>query len=382
VASRGAALRDVLCFSHLRWDFVYQRPQHLLTRCARHYRVFYIEEPFFGDNLSVQLRLDRKSSSLAVVTPLLPRALEGADNQSVLRVLLGECTERFEISSYALWFYTPMALPMSRQLTPQLCVYDCMDELSMFKGAPTQLDALEAELFERADLVFTGGSSLYERKRRRHPRVHLFPSAVDAAHFQYRGDTMADPADQRALPRPRFGFYGVLDERLDVDLVRAVAKAKPEWQFIFLGPIVKIDPAALPHSANIHYLGQKPYDELPDYLAHWDVAILPFAMNDATRFISPTKTLEYLAAGKPVISTPLSDLVEPFGRRGWVEIVADAGSFIASAERMLRRAGDRAPAEDVRRFLASMSWDRTWQRMHELMQGHGACRVDALAAAR
>jgi UDP-galactopyranose mutase len=243
-----------------------------------------------------------------------------------------------------------------------LVVFDCMDELSGFHGAPRELLSLEHDLLRRSDLVFTGGQSLYEAKKQRHPRVFAFPSSVDKAHFGTARSPQADPDDQRAIGRPRLGFFGVIDERLDLPLLDAIATARPEWQLVMLGPTVKIDPATLPRHPNVHYLGMKTYESLPAYLAGWDAALLPFAMNDATRFISPTKTPEYLAAGRSVVSTPIADVVKPYGEQGLVEIAGQPDEFVAAIERVLTTR-DAAWRGKVDAFLEGLSWDRTWAGM-------------------
>ncbi len=277
------------------------------------------------------------------------------------------------IHSYVLWYYTPMALAFTDHLRPLATIYDCMDELSAFTAAPPALAQHEANLFARADLVFTGGQSLYDAKRHQHPQVYLFPSSVDQAHFARAREPRADPADQAPLPHPRLGFYGVLDERLDRDLVAAIADARPDWSLVLIGPVVKIDPASLPRRANIHYLGPKDYADRPAYLAGWDVALIPFAHNAVTRFISPTKTPEYLAAGVPVVSTAIRDVVSPYGEHGLVQIADTAADVVAAVERALVEDRARLTAR-VDAFLDNMSWDRTWRRMGRL--------IDALVDAR
>jgi UDP-galactopyranose mutase len=230
------------------------------------------------------------------------------------------------------------------------------------------LRQLEAQLLRRADIVFTGGMSLYEAKREQHPNVHAFPSAVDVEHFAKARRDITDPADQRDIPHPRFGFFGVIDERLDRDLVAEVARRRPEWQLILVGPVVKIDPESLPRAPNIHYLGRKAYDDLPLYIAGWDAALMPFARNAATRFISPTKTPEYLAAGKPVVSTPIVDVVRGWGHLDAVRIAATPDEFVRETENALRLvANDPEWLEPVDRELANISWDQTWARMSALI---------------
>jgi UDP-galactopyranose mutase len=280
--------------------------------------------------------------------------------------LLDELFVRFEIAEYLLWVYAPMATVYAEHLQPVATVYDCMDELTLFKDAPPQLHEREAALLEAADVVFTGGHSLYEAKRELHPNVHVFPSSVEAEHFAAARGGLPEPADQAPIPRPRLGFFGVLDERLDLDLVGALADARPEWQLVFCGPVTKIDPATLPRRPNIHWLGPKPYAELPAYLAGWDVALMPFASNDATRFISPTKTLEYLAAGRPVVSTPVRDVVRPYGEDGLVLVAEGADGFAAAIEAALARGGEAELAR-VDELLAQTSWDRTWEQMERLV---------------
>jgi UDP-galactopyranose mutase len=261
-----------------------------------------------------------------------------------------------------------MSLPFSDHLDAAAVVYDCMDELSAFSGAPPVLLERERALLARADVVFTGGHSLYEAKRGRHPNVHAFPSSVDVAHFRRARARLPEPPDQASIPHPRIGHYAVLDERLDIDLVAAIADARPDWQIVLVGPVVKIDPASLPRRPNIHYLGGKRYEELPAYLSGWDAAFMPFALNESTRFISPTKTPEYLAAGKPVVSTPVTDVVRTYGERGLVQIADTPAGFVAALERILTTGDERRPwLDDVDRTLGEMSWDQTWARMRELL---------------
>jgi glycosyltransferase involved in cell wall biosynthesis len=372
---------DVLCLSHLRWGFVYQRPNHLMTRCARDYRVFFVEEPVF-DARARRLSIDEVTPNLHVVVPHLPPGTSGPETARLQRMLLDGLVRAAHIHDPLLWLYTPMALGFARHLRRSLVIYDCMDELSGFLGAPLVLRERERELFDVADLVFTGGQSLYEAKRAHHRSVHAFPSSVDARHFaEPRTLTSADePRDQRALPRPRLGFFGVIDERMDLGLLHEVAASRPGYHFVILGPVAKIDPAQLPRLPNIHYLGPKKYEELPAYLAGWDVAIMPFALNEATRYISPTKTLEYLAAGKPVISTPIHDVVRPYGEEGLVRIAKTAHDFAeaadaALAERDTAAFAARRATSDA--WVARTSWDKTWSHMHSLIREAVARRSKA-----
>jgi UDP-galactopyranose mutase len=261
-----------------------------------------------------------------------------------------------------------MAMEFTRQLKPLAVVYDCMDELSAFRGAPEALRFHELELLKRADVVFTGGQSLYEAKRKRHRSVHAFPSSIERDHFMQARTRGEDPEDQKRIAHPRLGFFGVIDERFDIELLDAIAAARPHWQFVMLGPVTKIDPASLPQRLNIHYLGAKSYAELPQYIAGWDVALLPFAINEATRYISPTKTPEYLAAGKPVVSTPITDVIRPYGKMNLVHIAGTPQEFIAAIESALTpEATGKQWLDQVDKFLAQTSWDQTWAAMSDLI---------------
>src|SRR6266404_7449937 len=314
----------LLCFSHLRWNFVFQRPQHLMSRFAREMSVIFWEEPVeIGAHETAYLQVSEapEAPNVRVVVPHLPRGIpEGAREAALMRLLdVHIAAVRGVLIA---WYYTPMMLPFSRHLEADLTVFDAMDELSKFKFAPVHLLELEQELIDRADIVFTGGSSLYEAKKDRHSNVHCFPSSVDRAHFAKARAHQFDPADQEDLPKPRLGFYGVIDERFDTELLDEVATLRPDWSFVMVGPIVKISEDDLPKRPNIHYLGGKTYDQLPAYLSGWDVALMPFAMNESTQFISPTKTPEYLAGGKPVVSTPIRDVVRHYGQLGGVKIAS------------------------------------------------------------
>jgi UDP-galactopyranose mutase len=357
---------DLICLSHLRWNFVFQRPQHLLTRCAAERRVFYIEEPFFDAAGEPYLQLER-SGAVIVAVPHLPDGLSDDGAMAAQRRLVDDLIENERLTEYILWYYTPMALGFTDHLRPQAIVYDCMDELSAFKNASPLLKGREAELMRRAGVVFTGGQSLYEAKRDAHPNVRAFPSSVDVQHFARARRPQPEPADQAPLAGPRLGFFGVIDERFDIELLAGLAAARPDWQFVMLGPVVKIDPAVLPRAGSIHYLGSKTYDELPKYIAGWDVALLPFARNESTRFISPTKTPEYMAAGKPVVSTSIRDVVRPYGQKGLVRIADTVDEFVAACEAAMAE-DPVARMRDADAFLRQTSWDGTWAQMRQIVQ--------------
>ncbi|HYF32368.1 MAG TPA: glycosyltransferase [Chitinophagaceae bacterium] len=329
-------------------------------------RAFFIEEPVFTDG-EERMHVKLSQEGVYVATPHLQHGLPEQEVTSRTRNMIDELFLEKEIENYALWYYTPMALLFSDHLSPAMTVYDCMDELSAFKFAPPALQQLEKQLLQQADLVFTGGVSLYEHKKHHHPNIHAFPSSIEKEHFAQARVIKQEPADQQYIQHPRIGFYGVVDERFDIGLLESVARQRPDWQFVILGPVVKIDPATLPRYNNIHYLGSKSYKELPAYLSGWDIAMIPFARNESTRFISPTKTPEYLAAARPVISTSIRDVVDPYQKNNLVEIADDTSSFIESGERILANQSKETWLHQVDSFLANNSWDNTWTSMMQLM---------------
>jgi len=357
--------RDLVCLSHLRWDFVYQRPNHLMARAARDRRVFFVEEPVTEAVDAPKWRTAAREG-VTVATPVLPDHLRDAARATALGRLVDGLLAAEGVHRPVLWYYTPMALPWTRHVPASLVVYDSMDYLAGFRGAPPRMLELEAELLERADLVFAGGASLHRRMAGRHPDAHAFPSSVDTGHFARARSAPPDPADQASIAPPRIGYAGVIDERIDLDLVAGVAACRPDWNVVLLGPVVKIDPAEIPVRPNIHRLGIKPYAELPAYLGGWDVGWMPFARNDATRYISPTKTPEYLAAGLPVVSTSIGDVVEPYGRQGFVTIADTVAATVRAMDAAIRGARPALAAVDT--FLGRGSWDETWSAMAGLVE--------------
>ena len=337
-------MSTIIVFCHLRWDFVFQRPQHLLTRLAKHYKIVLVEEPIHHDGESF-MRTREVAPNVTVCQPHTPVQQPGFHDDQIplLQPMIDKLVPEGE--DPIVWFYTPMALPLLPQLHASVVVYDCMDELSAFKNPPRQLLQRETALLNIADLVFTGGPSLYEAKRTRHANAHCFPSSVDANHFAQALDRAASHPDQAAIPHPRLGFYGVIDERLDTDLVAAVADANPD------------------------YLGQRSYDELPQFLAGWDVCLMPFALNEATKFISPTKVLEYMAAELPIVSTAIRDVEQPYSHV--VAIGHSPEEFVAHCKAALEQSAEQKAqqVEKMRQVVAKTSWENTANRMRDLIDG-------------
>jgi UDP-galactopyranose mutase len=360
----------LVVFSHLRWQFVHQRPQHLLSRFAREQAVFVIEEPIHDPDAAPHWERQTPRPQVTVCRPHTPCPESGFGDAQLpdLKVLVERLVREEDLKRCQVWMYTPMALPLIGCFEPEVVIYDCMDELSAFDFAPPQLIERERQLLERADVVFTGGPSLYRAKRGRHPNVHLFPSSVEAEHFRQALNGSLEPEEQAHLPRPRLGFFGVIDERIDRPLLAHLAASHPEWHVIMIGPVVKIDPAMLPQAPNLHYLGQRSYEALPAYLAGWDLCLLPFARNAATRFISPTKTLEYMAAERPIVSTPIADVQEPYGDIVYMGDTSEA--LVEACERALASsAAERVRRGDkMRAVLKNTSWDATVAAMQRLVR--------------
>jgi len=360
---------DLVCFSHLRWDFVYQRPQHLMSRFAEVRRVHYVEEPVFQAGAHPHLSVTSRRCGVKVVVPVLPDDLDERAAVDRQRALLQDYVAGSCAVAPTFWFVTPTAFAFSPNDRAGVVIYDCMDELTAFDGAPPALLFNEKQLFARADLVFTGGRALYEAKRALHPHVRCFPSSIDQAHFRraraYRQDALR-PAVAESKPSMRVGYSGVVDERMDLELLADVADARPDFQFVIVGPVVKIDAGKLPRRSNIRFDGMRSYGELPELMSEWDVAIMPFAHNAATRYISPTKTPEYLAAGLPVVSTGIHDVVRRYGNAGLVHIAEGAEAFAEAIDEAGASRDDATRLIAVDALLGEESWETTWASMAAL----------------
>ena len=336
-----------------------------MSRFARDHRVFVIEEPFF-DTSEDRLDVVEASNNVWRLIPHLTD--DGSPAHARIKPLMDQKLAELGVENYITWFYTPMMLDLATGMEPLAVVYDVMDELSAFRGAPPELLSNESRLYGRADLVFTGGQSLYEAKKGRHASVHAFPSSVDVTHFSKAREITQDAEQQKDVPHPRIGLVGVIDERMDVELLSDIAGLKPDWQFVMIGPVVKISENDLPRKYNIHYLGMQSYEDLPKFLAGWDAAMMPFALNESTKFISPTKTPEYLSAGLGVVSTAITDVVTPYGDMGLVHIARTAREFVNALETAMNEDGAARNAK-VAEFLKENSWDKTFAAMSELIDG-------------
>jgi glycosyltransferase involved in cell wall biosynthesis len=361
----------LVAFSHLRWDFVWQRPQHVLSRLSREMPVLFVEEPA-GDASKdmLELRLDgRVTIARAHLHDMPARSYcNDAVNKRVASLLEPLLTDDEDLVT---WYYTPMAIgAFPESITPVLTVYDAMDDLASFRNAPPEMRAQEARMLEMADIVFTGGPTLYRQRQHRHPRVYCFPSGVDRAHFASPGLASSASRALSQMRRPVIGFYGVIDERMDMDLVARIADLRPDWNFVLVGPLAKIRAEDLPSRTNIRRYGMQAYESLPAILARFDVAMMPFALNEATRAISPTKTLEFLAGGKPVVSTPVADVIELYGAA--TSIAGTPDDFVAAIDEILAWSPEDRAAWQQRAdtLLAAHDWNQIVEEMAAAMNMH------------
>lgn len=385
----------IIVHCHLRWDYVWQRPQHIVSRLSQFHPVLFLEdaaplpsdEP--GSENQPRMQLTHVSPSLTVARPLLtPHVgdpVRDAEidkiNGSAWRRLLDTLVHSLRWPGLVHWFYTPMAIDSRTLYEPLAIAYDCMDELANFKNAPADLKQNEEELLRAADVVFTGGPSLYQARKNRHSNIHQFNSGVDVEHFRKAFDPQTVvPNDIQDLKQPVLLYYGVIDERISWDNLQALADAHPDWSLVMVGPLAegKITERDLLRRPNLHYLGQRSYDDLPGYLKGCDVALVPFALSDATRFLSPTKTLEYFAARKPVVSTPIRDIVNHY---------ADA-AHIASTPEEFVRACEAAVSENNedrlergQHYAQAQTWDRIVEQMRALLDQAVASKMDSIRAA-
>lgn len=347
---------DMIVFCHLRWQFVYQRPQHIISRMSKNYKILMIEEPVgFSEEDEGTAEIQIISENLHVMQPRVRRIED-----------IASLIPKYIKNSKAIvgWFYSASFIPLVRNIKFNTIVYDCMDELTLFKGAPSLLIAQEKELLEKADIVFTGGKSLFEAKDKMHNNVFCFPSSVDQKHFAKSLNGIDVASDIRNIPQPIVGYYGVIDERIDLDLIKKSAEKLPQVSFVMIGPLAKISEDDLPRLPNIHYLGMKTYEELPNYLKAFDIAMMPFALNDSTKFISPTKTLEYMAAEKPIISTRIVDVERDYNH--CVDIIEGSEEFCSSISKWSSKEFNMR--EEYRDILSNTSWDSTASKMETIIK--------------
>jgi glycosyltransferase involved in cell wall biosynthesis len=355
----------IIVHSHLRWDGVWQRPQQFLSRLSRTHPVLFVEQPVpVGDEATPEIEFFQsdKHPNVFITRPLLPTWLlhyrvnvDHWHRKAIRDALWSRDGARFQQAVH--WFYDPMAATLLEddEATATI-VYDCMDELSQFRGAPNELLEREGRLLEMADVVFVGGPKLFRRKRLLNRNCHCYGCGVEFDHFsKARSPLTPIPPEMERLRGPILGFFGVVDERMDYDLIHQLASAHPEWNIVIVGPHMKVDPAGFPKDPNIFFLGARKYDDLPSYVKSFAVCLMPFALNESTEFINPTKALEYMATGRPIISTAIEDVVAQFG--DVVDIARSPAEFIASCEKAIA-GSEPARLQAAIDLARSNSWER------------------------
>lgn len=358
---------DLVVLSHLRWNFVYQRPQHIMTQLASKRKILFVEEPSIEKELRLHVlpAIERPLKNLIV---LHPKYANKPGDITLAEMILSQM-KLFDIEKPILWFYSPAFVTLAPMIPHSGIVYDCMDQLTLFRFAPKELEKNEKKLLSLADVVFAGGKSLFRDKSRFNPNTYLFPSSIDADHFKQADRTQLPiPSDIASIRHPIAGYHGVIDERIDYELLDRLSTRLPQVSFVFIGPTTKIDKETLPYRSNIHYLGQKDYRSLPAYLAAFDVAIMPFEANDSTTYISPTKTLEFMASGIPTVSTLIYDIYTDYA--DVVTIAGDDRAFAAAISYYLNEPTllKKKRIEKQKRIVSKTSWEDTAKEMSRLME--------------
>ncbi|HYF59664.1 MAG TPA: glycosyltransferase [Burkholderiaceae bacterium] len=375
------AHRPVIVHCHLRWDFVWQRPQQIFSRLAEHHAVLFVEDPIHDDVGTPELRVTEPHPDVVRVVPVVPQDFERHTDAycDVVAPMLEAALASHPLMAGRFdgalqWFYSPMTAPafLGRFGTTG-AIYDCMDELANFRFAPPDIGERERHLMRHARLVFTGGHQLYESKSKLHGNVHFYGCGVDVAHYgRARAAETPLPPEVASLPRPILGYFGVIDERVDYDLIARLSREFPNGSIVMVGPFAKIDPETVPRAPNIHWLGQRQYQDLPALVKAFDVCLMPFALNEATQFINPTKTLEYMAAGKPIVSTAVPDVLRLFVPI--VDVAHDHDAFVDAAQRAWT-----APCADLLAKGIDRAERATWEAIVAAMRGH---LIDAFRPAR
>lgn len=353
----SAQYYDMIVFCHLRWQFVYKRPQHIISRMANTMKILFIEEP-------LEYKENENCGNLIVINEMLHVLQPNVkDIQSIVEIIPQYVSNT--TISYG-WFYSAAFCPLLGSMEFENVIYDCMDELSLFKNASEHLTNQEKYLISQSNIIFTGGKSLYESKKQFHKNVHCIPNSVDNYHFAKALNGVAIPDDIASLKSPIVGYYGVIDERINLELLHEAAKKLPNISFVMIGPLGQIEENELPKESNIHYLGIKPYSQLPNYLKAFDVAMMPFALNDATKYISPNKTLEYIAAGRAIISTKIPDVVRDYSI--CINLIDTADEFCEAIVFQLERRDRLSMEMEYYKILQNTSWDATADKMKSIIK--------------
>lgn len=363
----------IIVHCHLCWDWVWQRPQQFISRLSQRHKILFVETIGPDATLAAPLARFRIAENFPNVTLLrlqFPAWRWGDANyvdserrRLVQEFLAGPVAGQFE--QPVQWFYDPMALrSFSGHMGEILTVYDCMDELSKFATAPPEIVERERELLAQAEVVFTGGRKLFESKSRFHDNCHFYGCGVDGKHFgQALDENALIHPDIKNIKRPVLGYFGVVDERMDYRLLAKLADANPNWSVAMVGPVLKVDEKTMPRRPNLHWLGQRAYSDLPAFCKAFDVCLMPFALNEATEFINPTKALEYMATGRPIVSTAVPDVVRNFG--SVIKIAEDSNDFISICKQVLKQRDEDAISAGL-----ALARDNSWDSIVSRLENH------------
>jgi glycosyltransferase involved in cell wall biosynthesis len=348
---------DLVFFGSVAWGYTFQRSQQLASRLAREARVLYVDPLGLRNPRLRDLGRLRAAASAAhppegltiLGRPLLASPfhdrLSDRRNARLLRDAIGLWGPRDAV--FLLSLPSRPAMAAARSLGPRLLAYDCHDDYSLFHGGSPRIRADEERLVHEADLVFASAAAIAERLRAMGARPVLVPNAADVAHFSALGEP---PADVAGLPRPRIGFVGEIGPWFDADAVASAARLRPDWAFVLVGPATGAPIGPLRSLPNVHLLGRRPYAALPGYLGAFDCCLLPFREGPLTEAVSPIKVYEYLASGRPVVSTPLPEVA----RLGDLVTIVPGPDLARGIEAALR---DGGRAAERRRFARANTWD-------------------------
>jgi glycosyltransferase involved in cell wall biosynthesis len=364
---------SIIVHCHLCWDWVWQRPQQFVSRLSQRHKILFVEVIAPAADLATptaRFRGPENFPNVTILTLQFPAArwndgeyVDAERRRMVQEFITGPVAGQFD--NAVQWFYDPMAVPaFAGKMDEILTVYDCMDELSKFKCAPPEIIERERQLLGRADVVFTGGRKLFEAKSQHNDNCHFYGCGVDCEHFgKAREERTEVPAELRGMQKPVLGYFGVVDERMDYELIARLADANPKWSVVMIGPVLKVDEAVLPKRPNLHWLGQRSYSDLPAYCKGFDVCLMPFALNESTEFINPTKALEYMATGRMIVSTAVPDVVRNFG--SVVKIAKNQKEFISLCQRAVEK-----PEQDAIERGLQMASENTWEKIVARMERH------------
>ncbi len=351
----------IVCFSDISWNVKFQRPHQLFSQAKRINIIIFIEKPLLQRSGKPNHFISRVSDNILILTPVITDEDPESTIHETVEQLLTEKLKSHNTTEYICWYYSPKAINYSQKLTPKLIIFDCMDECCGYEGADTEVNESEKKLLEVTDLVFTGGRSLCNAKKLLHKNVHLFPDSIDYERFN--GNTKQAKKNIIKKPAAKIGYFGVIDERLDLNLLDKIAANKPKWKFEIAGPIVENMHGKLPERKNITFTGDIRDEEIPSIIGEWDAAILPYSKNNSTENTAPSRLLVYFAANKNIVSTSINDIVHYFGENGMVRIADEPDDFVKALEAAIKYKPEAEWQKKVDSIIRKTTWEKTWNGM-------------------